>query len=78
MKSLQNNRSKQKQTLSGKLASVFEKDFIIDVLVNKKLRKAKIKAWKGKKNYNADANADVNADADGEMPMPRFPNGCDK
>ena len=73
--SLQNNCSKQQHTLSGKLASVFEKDIIIDVLLNKKLRKAKIKVSKGKKNCNADADADVNADADAEMPMPRFPNG---
>ena len=74
--SLQNNCSKQQQTLSGKLASVFEKYFTIDVLLNKKLRKAQIKASKGKKNCNADADAD--ADADAEMPMPRFPNGRDK
>ena len=66
--SLQNNCSKQQRTLPGKLPSVFEKDFTIDVLLLKKLRKAK-------KNYNADANADFNADADAEMPMPRFPNG---
>ena len=69
MTSLQNNCSKQQQTLSGKLASVFEKDFTIDVLLNKKLQKAKIKASKGKKTSNADA------DADAEMPMLRFPNG---
>ena len=62
------NCSKQQRTLPGKLPSVFEKDFTIDVLLLKKLRKAK-------KNYNADANADFNADADAEMPMPRFPNG---
>ena len=47
--SLQNNCSKQQQTLSGKLASLFEKDFTIDVLLHKKLQKAKIKAWKSKK-----------------------------
>ena len=70
--SLQNNCSKQQQTLSGKLESVFEKDFTIDVLINKKLRKAKIKA---SKFYYANADADVNTDADDEMPMPRFPNG---
>ena len=46
--SLQNNCSKQQQTLPGNLASIFEKDFIIDVLLHKKLRKAK-------KFYNADA-----------------------
>ena len=73
--SLQNNCSKQQQTLPGKLASVFEKDFTIDVLLHKKLRKAKIKAWKGKKNYNADSDVYIKADADAEMPMPRFPNG---
>ena len=44
----------------AKDVSVFEKDFTIDVLLHKKLRKAK-------KNYNADAAV--------EMPMPRFPNG---
>ena len=71
--SLQNNCSKQQQTLPGKLAIVFEKDFTIDVLLYKKLRKAKIKASKGKKSYNADA--DVNADAGAEIPMSRFPNG---
>ena len=58
--SLQNNCSKQQQTLLGKLASVFEKDFTIGVLLHKKLLKAKIKASKSKKNYNA------------EIPMPRF------
>ena len=70
-----NDISKQQQTLPGKLASVFEKDFTIDVLLHKKLRKTKIKTSKSKKIYNADAGADVNADADAEMPMPRFPNG---
>ena len=74
-KSLQNNCSKQQQTLPGKLVSAFEKDFTIDVLLLKKLREAKIKASKGKKNYNVDADADVNADADVEIPMLRFPNG---
>ena len=49
--SLQNICSKQQQTLSGKLARVFEKDFTIDVLLNKKLWKAKIKASKGKKDF---------------------------
>ena len=39
--SLQNKCSKLQQTLPGKLASVFEKDFTIDVLLHKKLRKAK-------------------------------------
>ena len=53
-----------------KLASVFEKDFTIDVLLHKKLRKAKIKASKGKKICNADADA--------EIPMLRFPNGRNK
>ena len=61
--SLQNNWSKQQQTLPGKLANVFEKEYIINVLLHKKLWKAKIKASKGKKNY---------ADADAEMPMPKF------
>ena len=74
--SLQNNRSKNQQTLPGKHASVFGKDFTIDVLLHKKLRMAKTKASKGKeKIYNPDANADVNANADAEMPMLRFPNG---
>ena len=75
--SLQNNCSKQRQTLPGKLAYIFEKDFTIDVLLHKELWKAKIKALKGKKNYNADpdAHADISANADAEMPMPRFPNG---
>ena len=72
--SLQNNCSKQQQTLPGKLASVFEKDFTIDVLLHKKLREAKINASKGKKNYNVHADAEVSADADAEMLMPRFPN----
>ena len=76
--SLQNNCSKKQQTLSGKLASVFEKYFTIDVLLNKKLRKVQIKASKSKKKCNADADTDVNADADAEMPMPRFANGRDK
>ena len=67
--SLQNNCSKQQQTLSGKLATVFEKDFTVDVLLYKKLQEAKIKVSKGKKISNA------NADADAEMPIPRFPNG---
>ena len=49
--SLQNNCSKQQQTLSTKLESVFEKDITIDVLINKKLRKAKIKASEGKKKF---------------------------
>ena len=58
--SLQNNCSKQQQTLPGKLGSVFEKDFTIDVLLYKKLRKAKIKASKGKKKiYNVDADAEI-------------------
>ena len=70
--SLQNNCSKEQQTRSGKLASVFEKDFTIDVLLHKKLQKAKLKASKGKKKSNADA--DVNADTDIGKPMPRFPN----
>ena len=73
--SLQNNCSKQQQTISGKLTSVFEKDFTIAVLLHKKLQKAKIKASKGKKISNADANADVNTDVDAALPMPRFPNG---
>ena len=73
--SLQNNCSKQQQTLTGKLASVFDKNFTKDVLLHKKLRKAKIKPSKGKIIYHADADADVNADVDAEMPMPRFPNG---
>ena len=74
-RSLQNHCSKQQQqTLPGKPASVFEKDYAIDVLLHKKLWKAKIKASKVKKKFNADGNADVNADADAEMPMPRFPN----
>ena len=47
--SLQNNCSKQQQTLSVKRASVF--GFTIEVLFNKKLQKAKIKASKGKKNF---------------------------
>ena len=67
--SLQNNCSKQQQTLSGKLATVFEKDFTVDVLLYKKLQEAKIKVSKGKKISNA------NTDADAEMPIPRFPNG---
>ena len=75
MTSLQNNCFKQQQTLPGKLASVFKKDFTIDVLFYRKLGKAQIKALKGKKCYNADADVNVNADADTEMPMPRFPNG---
>ena len=50
--SLQNNCSKQQQTLSGKLESVFEKDFTIDVLINKKLWKAKIKASKSLRLQN--------------------------
>ena len=45
----------------AKDVSVFEKDFTIDVLLHKKLRKAK-------KIYNADA------DADAKMLMPKFPN----
>ena len=49
--SLQNNCSEQQQTLSGKLASVFEKNFNIDVLLNKKLRKANSKASKSKKIF---------------------------
>ena len=72
MTSVQNNCSKQQQTLPGKVASVFEKDFTIYILLCRKLQKAKVKALKGKKGYNADA--DVNADADAEMQMPRFPN----
>ena len=68
--SLQNNCSKQQQTLPGKLASVFEKDFTIDVLnLGKNL------GFERQRKYNADADADVNVDADAEMPMPRFPNG---
>ena len=54
---LQNNCSYQQQTLPGKFTSVFEKNFTIDVLLRKKLQKAK-------KIYNADADANVNADAD--------------
>ena len=49
--SIQNNCSKQQQTLSEKLAVVFEKDFTIDALLNKKLREAKIKASKGKRIF---------------------------
>ena len=67
MTSPQNNCSKQQQTLSGKLASVFEKDFTIDALPSRKLRKGKIKALKGRKNYNTDADTDVNADAGAEI-----------
>ena len=67
MTSPQNNCSKQQQTLSGKLASVFEKDFTIDALPSRKLRKGKIKALKGKKNYNTDADTDVNVDAGAEI-----------
>ena len=67
MTSPQNNCSKQQQTLPGKLASVFEKDFTTDALPSRKLRKGKIKALKGKKNYNTNANIDVNADAGAEI-----------
>ena len=65
--SLQNNCSKQQQTLPGKLASVFEKDFTIDVLLYKKLRKVKLKASKDQKIHNADVDAGVNADANAEI-----------
>ena len=61
MTSLQNNCSKQQQTLSGNFASVLEKDFTIDVLLHKKLQKTLIKTLKGKKI----------SDADAEMPIPR-------
>ena len=58
--SLQNNCSKQQQTLLGKLASVFEKDFTIGVLLHKKLLKAKIKASKSKKKLQCrDSHAEI-------------------
>ena len=48
--SLQNNCSKQQQTLSGKLTSVFEKDFTIAVLLHKKnFKRQKLRLRKAKK-----------------------------
>ena len=71
MTPLQNNFSKQQEALPGKLASVFQKDFTIFVLLYKKLRKAKTKASKGKKDFSKKSNADAEA----EMRIPRFANG---
>ena len=47
--SLQNNCPKQQLKLPGLPVSVLEKEFTVDVLLHKKLRKAKIKISKGKK-----------------------------
>ena len=62
--SLQNNCSKQQQMLSVNLAIVFEKDFTVDVWLHKQLQKRKIKALKGKKNFQCwcqcrDADAEI-------------------
>ena len=43
-----------------------EKDFHINVLLHKKLWKAKVKNWLGKYNF-CDADADVKADADADI-----------
>ena len=45
---LQINCSKQQLKLSERPASVLEKDFAMDVLLHKKLRKVKVKTLKGK------------------------------
>ena len=63
--------SKQRPKLLGKSANVLENDFTMDVLLHKKLRKAKIKTSQGNKSF-------YNADSDAEMPMPRFLNGQEK
>ena len=51
-----------------KLASVFEKDFTIDVLLHKKLRKAKIKALKDEKT----STMPMPMPTPMQMLMPRF------
>ena len=55
----------------AKDVSVFEKDFTIDVLLHKKLRKAKIKTSKGKKKFTMPMPMQTSM----PMLMPIFPNG---
>ena len=46
--SIQNNCSKQQLKLPGDPAGVLEKNFLMDILLYKELRKAKLKTLKGK------------------------------
>ena len=46
--SIQNNCSKQQQTLSEKLAVVFEKDFTIDALLTRNFGRQKLRLRKAK------------------------------